>query len=138
MQNQLTPSQSNLQQSGNNLQQNSSNLQQNATPTTSSDVSTTLSQNAPTTNLQVQAAKTDPSIPSQTYLPGTPISVWIVPVAFAVAVVLAVTIWSRLRQQLVEFEEETPELVEPPKQPTTISKPKTGKKKTRRQRQSNR
>lgn len=137
MQNQLTPSQSNLQQSGNNLQQNSGNLQQNSTPTTSSDVSTTLSQKAPVKTLQVQAAKTDPTVPSQTYLPGTPVSVWIIPLAFAVAVLLAVAIWSRLRVEELFTEEETPVITEPPK-PKTVQKAKSGKKTTRRKRQNKR
>jgi hypothetical protein len=135
MQNQLTPSQSNLQQSGNNLQPNSSRLQQSGAPATSSDVFTVLSQNAQTKGLQVQSAQTDPNTPSQTYLPGTPASVWIVPTVFILAVVLAVIVWSRLRQEELAFEEEVV-LPEPPKPAQASKKAKPSKKTTRRKRQN--
>jgi hypothetical protein len=136
MQNQLTPGQNNLQQSGNNVQQNSSNLQQNGTPTTSSDVSTVLSQNAPTKGLRVQSAQTDPSHHSETYLPSTSPSIWIIPAALVVAVILAIVVWSRLRQEEPLAEEEAP-IVETPK-PKSAPKAKTSKKTTRRQRKAKR
>lgn len=142
MQNQLTPGQSNLQQSGSNLQPNSSNLQQSGAPTTSPDVSTLLSQNAQTEGLHVQSAQTDPNAPSQTYLPSSSTSVWVVPLALVLAVVLAVIVWSRLRREgppVVEEEAPQVAVAEPPKQTTTApKKAKTGKKTTRRKRQAKR
>lgn len=138
MQNQLTPGQSNLQQSNSNLQPNSSNLQQVGTPTGSSNVFTTLSQDAPTSNLTVQSAQTDPSKPSQTYLPGTSPAVWLVPFAITLAAIVALGIWLRLRKQEVLIMEETvPTPLESVK-PAQVPKKKPGKKTTRRKRQTKR
>lgn len=135
MQNQLTPGQSNLQQSTSNLQPNSTNLQQGGTPTTSSEVFTVLSQDAKSNGLQVQSAQTDPNARPQTYLPSTPASVWIVPVALTVAIIIAIVIWARLRQHEADVAEE--EISEVPVAPTPAkaAKKKTGKKTTRRKRQ---
>lgn len=141
MQNQLTPGQSNLQQSTSNLQPNNSSLQQGGTPTTSSDVFTVLSQDSQANGLRVQSAQTDPNTPPQTYLPSTPATVWIVPLAFVLAVVLAAIVWSRLRsEELLVAEEEvpTPVVAEPPKPTKAVKKAKTGKKTTRRKRQNKR
>lgn len=141
MQNQLTPGQSNLQQSTSNLQPNSSSLQHSGTPSTSSDVFTVLSQDSRANGLQVQAAQTDPNASSQTYLPSTPAAVWIVPLAFVLAVVLAVIVWSRLRReglQVAEDEVLAPVVTEPSKPVKTTKKAKTSKKTTRRKRQAKR
>lgn len=132
MQNQLTPGQSNLQQSTSNVQPNSTNLQQGGTPATSSEVFTVLSQDAKSNGLQVQSAQTDPNARPQTYLPSTPTSVWIVPVALTAAIIIAIVIWTRLRQHEADVAEE--EISEVPVAPAPAKK-KTGKKTTRRKRQ---
>ena len=140
MQNQqLTPGQTNLQQPASNLQPNSSSLQQGGTPTTSPDVSTVLSQDAQTGGLRVQSAQTDPNTSSQTYLPNDSANVWIVPTMLALAVVIAVIIWSRFRQQeVLEAQEEVLEPTEPSKPTKAPKKAKTGKKTSRRKRQAKR
>lgn len=137
MQNQST-GQSNLQQSASNLQPNSSNLQQSGTPSVSQDVFTVLSQNAPAQGLQVQSAQTDPSAPSQTYLPGASATVWVVPLAFFVAVLLAIVVWARLRRDDVTYVPEEAPAVEQPKPTPAPKKSKTSKKTTRRKRQTKR
>lgn len=141
MQNQTTSGQNSLQQTGSNLQQNSSNLQQSGTPALSSNVFTVLSQETNTGGLRVQSAQTDPSLPPQTYKPEVSPMVWLVPVLFVISVIAALALWSRVRGQQWDIEEEIiqpldPVVAEVPKQPT--AKPKTGKKTTRRKRQAKR
>lgn len=143
MQDQLTSGQTSLQQqAGSGLQPNSSNLQQGGSPAASSNVFTTLSQNAPNAELRVQSAQTDPNIKSQTYSPGTSLTDWVVPFAFVFAVVIAIALWIRIRNQVWDtaeeiIEEPEPVVIEKPKK--TAVKPKTtGKKTSRRKRQSKR
>lgn len=143
MQDQLTSGQTSLQQqAGSGLQQNSSNLQQGGSPATSSNVFTTLSQNAPSTGLRVQSAQTDPSLKSQTYTPGASVTAWIVPFAFVLAVIMALVLWIRIRNQVLDVTQEVIEVPEPvatekPKKAATKAK-LTGKKATRRKRQAKR
>lgn len=141
MQNQLTSGQTSLQQQvGSSLQQNNSNLQQSGSPATSSNVFTTLSQDAPAIGLQVQSAQTDPGLESQTYVPGISPVAWIVPLAFAFAVIAAAALWVRVRNQL--WEEVTPIIKQEPevikKTSAVTKKPKSAKKTTRRKRQAKR
>lgn len=141
MQNQTTSGQNSLQQTGSNLQQNSSNLQQSGTPAVSSDVFTVLSQNSSSNGLRVQSAQTDPSLPPQTYKPVVSPVTWLVPVLFAVSVVMALILWSKVRGQQWETAEEViqqpdPKVTETPKKAPT--KPKASKKTTRRKRQAKR
>jgi hypothetical protein len=139
MQNQLTPGQTSLQQPAGNLQPNNSSLQQSGTPTTSPDVSAVLSQDAQTGGLRVQSTQTDPNAPSQTYFPSSSANVWIVPLAFVLAIMLAAIIWSRFRQEEPPVaQEEIPIAAEPPKQAAVSKKAKTGKKTSRRKRQAKR